>query len=339
MVHLFYIESYFHLLVVDQIIRVKEISLDDCFFVTERGVQLPECYRDHLLYDGNSEGLFSRIKHYYSRKLNLKDYYGKEICAYQPFQFYFPSKCYFAKYVFFEEGFSAYSSRQIPKEGRRNKRSITKEWIVRLMLPFARKNVKGIVGGISCESNNPFETTLYRLSDNAYKGLEGEKSIKLETVKAVNKPFEPSVIKDSMVVVMDRLTAQGRPFDDKVYLDVLMKAIEDCHDQKRKMYVKLHPADSRNKDASERIMVRLSTYSPELITENLENLAVCNQNNVFLGSNSTVLYYAPILGDSNKSVSFARMLAQKDEKYRTFLANWGGTESFCELFGKEVECL
>lgn len=339
MIHLFYIESFFHLLVADQIIRAKEIPLDDCVFATERGVKLPECYSDHLLYDGNSEGLFSRIKHYYSGKLDLKDYCGKEICAYLPFQFYFPSKCFFTKYVFFEEGFSAYSPRQIPKEGRRNRRSITKEWIVRLMLPFASKNVKGIVGGISCDSNHPFDTTLYRLSDKAYIGLEDEGSIILETVKAANRPFESSLIKDAMVVVMDRLTAQGRPFDDNYYLGVLAEAIKKCYNPKWKMYVKLHPADSKNKEASKRILECLSSYSPELITENLENLAVCNQNNVFLGSNSTVLYYAPILGDSNKSVSFVRMLAQKDEQYRLFLENWGGTEAFCELFSNKVECL
>lgn len=339
MIHLFYIESYFHLLVVDQIIRAKELPFADCYFVTERGTKLPECYLEHQIYDGNTEDLFSRIKHHYSGELNLKELYGKEICAYLPFQFYFPSKRYFAKYVFFEEGFSAYSPRQIPEKGRRSRRSVTKEWIIKLTMPFARKNVKGIVGGISCDSNRPFETILYRLSDEAYRGLGHEKSITLETIKAVNRPFERSEINNAMVVVMDRLTSQGRPFDDKEYLDVLADAIRKCYDSKRKMYVKLHPADSRNKEASERIMECLSPYSPVLITENLENLAVCNQGNMFFGSNSTVLYYAPILGDSNKSVSFARMLSQKDEQYCSFLANWGGTEEFCKLFGKEVECL
>lgn len=339
MIHLFYIESYFHLLVVDQIIRAKELPFADCYFVTERGTKLPECYRDHLVYEGTKDGLFSRIKHFYCGKLNLKKFYGKEVYAYLPFQFYFPSKRYFAKYVFFEEGFSAYSPRQIPEKGRRSKRSVIKEWLIRLTLSFAQRNVKGVVGGISCDSNRPFETTLYRLSDEAYRGLKDEKCIKLETVKAVNRPFEPSEIKDAMVVVMDRLTSQGRPFDDKVYLDVLADAIRKCYDAKRKMYVKLHPADSRNKEASERILACLAPYSPVMISENLENLAVCNQNNLFLGSNSTVLYYVPILGSSNKSVSFARMLAQKDEQYRSFLLNWGGTEAFCELFGKEVECI
>lgn len=339
MLNLFFIESYFHLLVVDKIIREKGLHSEDCYFVTERGTKLPNCYSDRVLYDGTTEGLFTRIKQFYIGKLNLKEFYKKEICAYIPFQFYFPSKRYFTKYEFFEEGFSAYSHQKLPISGRRNRRSIMKELILRLMLPFASNNVKGLVGGISCDSNYPFDTTLYRLSDEAYTGLEDEEIIKLETVKTANQPFESSRIKDAIVIVMDRLTAQGRPFDDRIYLEVLSEAVKRCYNPKRKMYVKLHPADSRNKEASVRIMEYLSYYSPELITENLENLAACNQNNVFLGSNSTVLYYAPILGNSNKSMSFARILAQKDEKYRLFLANWGGTEAFCELFEEEVECM
>lgn len=339
MIHLFYIESYFHLLVVDQIIRAKALSLDECYFVTERGTKLPEIYREHLVYDGTREGLFSRIKHYYGGKLKLNMFKKKEIFAYLPFQFYFPTKLYFAKYVFFEEGFSAYSSRQLPETDRKNKHSIIKEWIIRLTLPFARKNVKGIVGGISCVSNRPFKTTLYRLSDEAYYCLEDKKELTLETVKAPNRPFVPSVIKNSMIVVMDRLTAQGRPFDDKVYLEVLHQTIEKICDPQMKMYVKLHPADSNNNEASNRIIKTLSLFSPELITDNLENLAVCNQNNLFLGSNSTILFYAPILGNSNHSISFARQLAERDPKYLTFLQKWGTGGRFYELFSRRVKCL
>lgn len=340
MIHLFYIESYFHLLVVDQIIHTKQLPLDDCRFITERGTRLPEHYQGRLLYDGSKTGLKERINLYYHGNLDWNNYNKQEICAYLPFQFFFPSHRYFAKYCFFEEGFSAYSPRVITKESKRSRRGLFKGVFVDLLLPYAKNNAKGLIAGVSCDTIRPLNTTLYRLSDDAYKGLEGNKFLSLETL-GVNyrNPFSKSEIKKSVVVVADRISSKGRPFDDGTYLDALHVAMEKVQVAGRALYVKLHPADFKNEDAKQKVRQTLSSYNPIFITENLENLAVCNNGNLFVGTNSTALYYAPILGDTNESVSFARLLAAKDAQYRAFLQGWGGTEKFCELFGKKVKCL
>lgn len=340
MVHLFYIESHFHVLVVDQIIQSNSLGLDECYFVTERGTVLPERYRNHLVYDGTTKSLFTRIRQYYSGQLKLKQLSKEKICAYMPFQFFFPSKRYFNKYMFFEEGFSAYSLRTIASYDERSGKRFVKRLIICLSLPFARKNTKGLIAGIFNDGIKPFETTLYRLSDDAYKGMENVKGIDVETIQINNnKPFVSSEIRNAMVVVMDRLSPKGRPFDDVIYLKVLVEALNKCYDSSRKMYVKLHPSDYKNEAAKERIELLLSAFHPVLFDESLENLAICNQNNTFFGSNSTVLYYAPILGSSNKSISFSRILAEKDETYRRFLNNWSRTEGFIKLFKKQVEIL
>ena len=341
MIHLFYVESYFHLLVADQIINTKQLSIADCRFVTERGTVLPERYANGLLYDGSKTGFKDRIKFYYKEGRKWKDLYaGEEICAYLPFQFFFPSRRYFAKYCFFEEGFSAYSPRNIVSEPSRRRKGFLKGILIDFLLPFSNKNVKGLVAGVSCDSVRPINTRLYRLSDDAYKGIDLKTSLSVETVGTkFLRPFSQSDIKNSVVVVADRISSKGRPFDDETYLKVLQKVINDIAVGNKAVYIKLHPADHKNDEAKQRVLSALSSHNPLFITENLENLAVCNNNNLFVGSNSTVLYYAPILGDTNRSVSFAKRLADNDELYRSFLKGWGGTEEFCKLFGKQVKCI
>lgn len=341
MINLFYVESFFHLLVVEQIIETKKISLDSCYFITERGTALPKQYLGRLLYDGSNTGIVDRIKLYYKRQLKLKSRLGKEeICAYLPFQYYVPSKRYFAKYFFYEEGFSAYGQRVFVADKERRKKGILKRLLITLTLPFADKTVKGIIAGVTCDSIQLFKTELYRLSDDAYKELEGHRLIEVKTIGI--KYMEPSFSSDiynSVIVVADRISSQGRPFDEEKYLRLLKKTISKVYKEPKPLYVKLHPADFKNKDASKRVLESLSEFSPTIIEDNLENLAICNQNNTFVGTNSTVLYYAPILGDSNTSISFARLLSETDSKYEEFLQGWGGVVKFIELFSNQVKCL
>lgn len=341
MINLFYVESYFHLLVVDQIIEAKNISLESCYFITERGTALPKRYQERLLYDGSKIGLVDRIKLYYKRQLKLKSKLGnEEISAYIPFQYYIPSKRYFTKYFFFEEGFSAYGQRAFVDDKYRMKKGLLKRLLISLVLPFASKEIKGIIAGVTCDSTHLFKTELYRLSENAYKELEGHRLIEVKTIGVTYRgPSFSSDIHNSMIVVADRISSQGRPFDEEIYLSLLKNVISKIYQDTKPLYVKLHPADFKNKDASKRVLDLLSEYSPTIIEDNLENLSICNQKNTFVGTNSTVLYYAPILGDSNKSISFARLLAEKDSKYEEFLQGWGGVDKFIMLFSNQVNCL
>lgn len=340
-VSIFFIESYFHLLVADQIIKSKKLSIETCFFITERGTQLPLSYYNHLIYDGSKTGILTRVKLYYKNKALWSRLFAKqEITVFLPFQYYFPSKLYFAKYCFFEEGFSAYANRSLPREKLSRKAGIIKELISGITLPFATKNIKGIVSGITNDTNKPCQSTIFRLSDYAYKGLNGIENIDLETITIDNsKPFSKSDIYDSLVVVLDRLSANGRPFDDKKYLDILYSTLHQTYNYNKKMFVKMHPADYKSECESKRVLDKLACFSPELINENLENLAICNNSNTFIGTNSTILYYAPILGNSNKSISFARLLAKEDAHYSAFLNAWGGVEEFCKIFSNQVKCL
>ncbi len=342
MINLFYIESYFHLLVVDQIINVNKLPIESCFFVTERGVILPKRYEKRLLYDGAQSGLLKRVELYYKKRKILKNEFGrKEICAYIPFQYFFPSKLYFTEYRFFEEGFSAYYPKEFVEDKARRRRGFLKSLFVSLLLPFSSKLIKGLISGISCDSSQLIKTKLYRLSDDAYKSLDKNSYFDVETIGIKYRDSSIySEIHDAIVIVADRISSQGRPFFIENYLFILKQTVEILHkDLKRPLYVKLHPADYKNGSSKKIILEELSQYKPVLITENLENLAIANYDNVFVGTNSTVLYYAPILGDSNRSISFARQLAEKDTKYAEFLNGWGGIEKFIKILSNQVECL
>ena len=340
-IHVFFVLSHFHLLVVEQIIRTKSIKTEDCYFIIGRGLVIPGKYHDRVLYDITINSLYHRILMYY--KFGRRRWRGMashSICAYIPFQYSFPFKRFFSKYVFFEEGFSAYWSKEMSYDNHISKSTCMKYIIISCMIPFANDNIKGIIAGLNYDTKQPFPCTLLRLSPEAYHVIEGIPEVNIETLKMdCSNTFKDYDVRDSLILVMDRLSNQGRPFDDNNYLEILKSTISDLKFDKKTIIVKLHPADSNNNGAKERIQNELLDFNISIITYSLEELAISNQHNFFLGTNSTILYYAPLLGDTNKSISFSRLLANKDEKYRDFLSNWGGVDKFCELFGKEVECL
>lgn len=340
--HLFYVESNFHLILAENFINDIGIEVSDVLFVTHRGVQLPSIYRDRLLYDGTLSQFRQRVQLY---RENRNYYKGllkrKKVISYSPFQFLFPAIRFFSEYHLIEEGFSAYGVLSDIDNSRALRYELFKALYINLAFPFVSRNIKGFLMGISFSSKKTTRPTKLLVSNvNAYDNYCWGKWVEKQIVP-IRGVMKGSIIGQN-ILVMDRLSKKGRPFDDNVYLCVLKDVINTLGLDKQVLLVKLHPADLASEN---NVKSRLSSWfhdigiMPNYINDNLEELALSNNNNTFIGTNSTSLYYAPIFGRTNKAISFARLLANEDKQYALFLERWGGTETFCDLFSKEVKCL
>jgi hypothetical protein len=306
-------------------------------------VKLPSRYEGRLLYDGTESKFKDRVLLY---KKNRRHYHAlldnQKIISYSPFQFLFPSVYYFSKYNLIEEGFSAYSIHKEISNKKGKMYELFKSLYIGLLFPFASKNIKGFLMGISYSSRKSNRSSkLFVSSIDAYGNYNYGEKVEKRLVPICGGDMRKDIT-GQRILVMDRLNKKGRPFDDKVYLSVLKEALlrigyTDCD-----MLVKLHPADILlGQDNENRIIDVLEELNikSKFINDNLEELALSNAGNSFIGTNSTSLYYAPIFGSTNKSISFSRLLAKVDEQYSQFLEGWGGTEKFCEIFSKQVNCL
>jgi hypothetical protein len=148
-------------------------------------------------------------------------------------------------------------------------------------------------------------------------------------------------IANSNVLVLDRFSAEGRPYALNNYIDSLRETFSKVNLSEKPLYVKLHPADGNNEEIKRTVGELLSSYVSDYsyYEDSLEDIALNDNNNTFIGSNSTVLFYAPVWGRTNRAVSFVRILAEKDNDYKSFLMRWGGVEAFCRLFSNNVVCL
>lgn len=335
-IHLFYIGSYLHLIVADGIITMKQLPLEDVFFVTYRGVKLPSCYADNLLYD-ESKTRSSRfvIKNFFWLKRLLK---GKKVCGYFPFQGQFPVMKYYDRYIFFEEGLSAYESSM--EYSRCNKEVFFKVLLKKILLyPFLGRKINGILNGRLNGSPFPIECTLVGLSDQSYKNVVID-NCGHETIQVSRRPLNKSSIHDSVIIVMDSTHATDRMESVDNYLTILSDVIKGIDINSRKVYLKLHPDNFKDMDAAlELIKKYLGFLNFNVIDESLEDIALCNQNNLFIGTHSTALFYAPIFGDTNRAISFSRIYANRDAVYAKWLLPWGGIEGFLSLFKQHIECL
>lgn len=340
--HLFYVESNFHLILAESIIAANMISPSKVLFVTHRGVKLSSVYKNRLLYDGTNSHFKDRVQMY----KNNKKYYSellanKRIYSYLPFQFLFPAIHYYFSYNLLEEGFSAYSVSRIMNNRKGLKYELFKALYINLLFPFANKNIKGFLMGVSASSHRSLKkTTLYVSNREAYNNYKFGGKVEKQVVSIISN--QQSSIRGQKILVMDRLSKKGRPFDDKTYLLVLKEVFSKLNLNNQNILVKLHPADvSSDINSRERVSKTFGELGiiPMFINDNLEELALSNNNNIFIGTNSTILYYAPIFGKTNKSISFSRILADADKQYSQFLERWGGCVAFCNIFSKQVECL
>ena len=341
--HIFYVESYFHLLLAESYIADEGIDASHVFFVTHRGVKLPPCYKERLLYDGTESQFKDRVKMYRKdRKRYQVLFRNKRVCSYSPFQFFFPRVRFFEEYNLIEEGFSAYF---IPREISGKKAlgyELFKALSISVLFPFASKNIKGFLMGISYSSPKASRPTKLLVSNGeAYGKYDFGKWVKKQIVP-VTLLADRTTIRERTILVMDRLSKKGRPFDDSTYLSVLKGVLARLGLGHQNLLVKLHPADlSIEKEVKDRVYTILVEMgiTPTFVEDNLEELALSDNSIIFIGTNSTSLFYAPIFGRTNRSISFARILAKADKQYAQFLENWGGTERFCEIFSRQVECL
>lgn len=341
--YLFYVESNFHLLLSLSYISSINLSKEDVLFVTHRGVVLPKEYSDRLLYDGTECRFKERITTYNQNKKRIKKLLcNRNVVAFSPFQFRFPICTFFRDYGFIEEGFSAYMCNVRHAGIRERVGEFVKLSIVNLLFPFAPRNVKGYVMGVSYSKNSSRKRKEIVVSHEAAYSLKKYTPYLRKIVVPIHTvESQQTEIKNSVIIIMDRLNSFGRPFDRNNYLAVLKNVIKELELYCRKTYIKMHPSDFKHPES---VDVAREFFSKNgipfmMANYNLESIALSNNNNTFIGANSTILYYAPIFGNTNKSISFSKLLASVDESYSAFLEGWGGTEKFCELFAKQVTIL
>jgi hypothetical protein len=177
------------------------------------------------------------------------------------------------------------------------------------------------------------------LTKESYMNVTIEKC-KREIVDFSEKPLNMSSIKDSVIIVMDSTRASDRMDSADGYLRILSNVLKKLKFESRKVYLKLHPDNFRDMEvALDMIRKHIDFIDFSVIDESLENIAQSNQNNIFIGNNSTILFYAPILGSSNKSISFMRIQAEQDKLYMKSLQRWGGVEGYISIFKDKIEFL
>lgn len=340
--YLFNIASNFHLLLALSYIRYKRIDAEDTLFITYRGVRLPGVIRDRLLFDSSSTTFMGRWKFFLMEKDRIKKQInGKNIVSFSPYQFFHPLKRYFHEYSFIEEGFSAYTNKKHVSTAKGILKELFKIVFINLRFPFQSKNVKGFLLGIDYSYKVSRNYEIIVCSDDAFCRCVQDKYMR-KCVIPIASDFKTEYrIMNSIIIVMDRITPAGRPFDKDNYFSVLKKILITIDHINTPLYVKMHPSDYGSKKSKDelRCLFQSVGINAMFIDGNLEIIALSDNNNTFIGTNSTILYYAPIFGKSNSSISFARLLAQKDTSYTSFLDGWGGVDVFCELFSKQVKCL
>lgn len=336
-IYLFYIGSYSHLIVSDAIINEKHLPLGKVLFVTYRGVKLPKCYEGNLLYDETNIG--SRVKFFFKNYRRFKLLTRKKIVrAYLPFQQEFPVFKLFDEYYFFEEGLSAYDT-SLNFSVFNRKRFLKLTFKQHLLALFFDKNMRGLYNGITNGSPFSFECTLVGLTKESYKNILLD-NCHYEMVQFTGKPLNKSEIKNSVIIVMDSTHASDRMNSADNYLQILSDVLKNYDFKSRDIFLKLHPDNYRDKaEALSLIKKYLNFIEFEEIDESLEDIALSNQNNTFIGNHSTILFYAPIYGNSNESISLARITAERDSTYCKWVKRWGGIDGLINLIQKEVHCL
>lgn len=341
-IYLFNLTSNFHLLLALSYIRYKEIDIRDTLFVTFRGVRLPNRIKDRLLFDSSSTTFMGRWKMFLKEKERIKKLInGKKIISFSPYQYSHPFKRYYHEYNFIEEGFSAYTNKNHKGTAKDVLKEIIKVLFINLRFPFQSKNVKGFLIGsdFSFKASHGYEIIV--CSDDAFSRSVNDGYMRKCVVPISPELRGKAVVKGSFIVVMDRISPTGRPFDKNNYLKVLNETLITLGLPHTHLYVKMHPSDFGNRDITDEVKTFFNSAGIDAIftDDNLESIALTDSNNTFIGTNSTILYYAPVFGKSNSSISFARKLAHVDDDYSAFLNGWGGVDEFCELFSKKVQCL
>lgn len=340
--HLFFIYSDFHYVICKSIILSNNLKKKDCFFVCGRGMTVEGEDTEVPFPMEDFGNFFEKIIGFARNFRSIHTFFSNcDIVAYIPFSLFFPIDLYVKDVVFFEEGFSSHS-KCIPNPPKKNAREKLKSVIKRFISYIVKKDVQGYFSLYQSVDVKPvYNTRLYVCSDSSYEPCnypQLEKII-LKIPQIDNEKY--SIPFGSYFVVLDRLSNIYRCYSLDNYFRCVNRIANLCKSNGvNEIWTKLHPVDWKLNDAKiivEKKFIR-NGIRVKWYNGRLEMMAMQNKNITFLGTNSTILYYAPILGNSNKSISFCRYLASIDLRYRKFLQLFGGTDEFIEIFSKNVEC-
>ena len=342
--HLFLVCSDFQYVICKSIIRENALKTEDCFFVSRRGVKLE---KEDLTYPFPYEGGFW---YYMLHRREVNSFFaGKDISVYVPFRGSFFSK-YVHKMNYFEEGLSIFrDSIKISKgisDGKNGKgfvcqvishlKSILKKILIKEEALFF------VDGFYSDREAEPLENSfLYGCSPYALKQWSHPLLEKRILNIGIEPPIKYDVKEGSYFVVLERFSSSN--FYDlenyKICLRTIFSYLEKWGVEE--IWTKFHPADYKNEHAMEEFEKCREGFNLKVhfFDGRLELLALQNINIHFIAENSTILYYAPVLGSTNKSISFVKLMYKLDERYKGLISQYGGMERFVDFFSKNVECL
>lgn len=343
--HIFYIRSDFQYLICRGIISKERLQRDDCFFIVDRGVKLFEEDNYFPFYQKDHFPSFKeRINTYFKHLRSFHSFFKRsKVVLYAPFSGGFP-QCRFSEVYFYEEGFSSFAkSRKNEADNGQYKSEQQRYRFLKMLLPFASKGSKAFLLGIGAFKETPlYSTKLYITDDDSYSTVTFPEVKKTLVDLNTEMKFGYDIPRHCYVFVLDRFSTFGRPFsldNYKLCVQNILRTI--IPDSVREIWVKYHPADYGYDDANDIMKEMFQSFEGTIhyFDGKLEYLAAQNNGIRFIGSNSTILYYSSILGETNKAYSFSKMLASLDADYREFMMQWGGMDSFVSLFSKRVECL
>lgn len=343
--HIFFVQSDFHYMICRSIIKENGLKEADCYFVCKRGIQVEKGIQTYPFpIDGG-------LKYYLLHRKEIDTFYkGCEVTTYTPFRFLFPKKKYIKDVVFFEEGLSSYRLKEeVIKELHANdkykklKKNI--KYLLRpIIMSLVNKYSRGFVAGLfdNNEISPLYQTTIYVCSPQAYEywdhPLLNRNLLKID----VDKSEKYDVPKGSFFLVLERFSG-NQTYTHDSYMRCVRAMIEYCVDHNMtEVWTKFHPADWNNKEkALQELNYCAKGFNVKFhfFDGHLEYLALQDDGLCFISISSTILYYAPILGKTNKSVSFVRYLYGIDDNFKKYIQLYGDIDRFVEFFSEEVECL
>lgn len=341
--HVFFVQSDFHYMICCSIIKQNRLELNSCYFVCRRGVKIEDRMQ---LYPFPFEG---GLKNYLLNRKSVGAFYKDcDVTIYTPFRFLFPRRVYAKDSVFFEEGLSSYRLKEEVVRKMRHSviqhlKRILKYLYCTLVMSVLKKDVRAYVAGMfdNTEIDPLHTTTIYTCSPNAYADWNSQLLRKKVLTSFVNTVEHYDVPPKSFFLVLDRF-ASSAIYSHDAYMKCVRAMLNYCSDNHiNEVWTKFHPADWQNESAKHDLeeCAKGLNIKFKFFEGHLEYLAVQNLGIKFISIGSTILFYAPILGNTNSSVSFVRFLYDIDDKYKSYIGLYGGIDSFICFFSEQVECL
>lgn len=340
--HLFYVQSDFHYLICRSIMKRNGLKAENCYFVCHRNVRVDD---DVRLYPFPIEG---GLSYYFHHRKDIDSFFDNaDIYTYTPFRGLFPKRKSANDNFFFEDGLASYRL----KENVIKKRLSTEEsgsenpvkkLLKRIMTRLVKKDSRFFLTGWFHEDvvDPQRRTLLYVCSSQAYAEWAHPFLDRIVLKMEANITEKYNVPRGSYFLVLDRFS-NGCVYDVENYKKCVRMMLDYCvNRQVKEIWAKFHPADWNNKNVMKELeeSAKGADISIKLFDGRLEYLAMQNINIHFISLNSTILFYAPVLGNTNRSVSFVRYMYEADDKYKSFIHLYGGIERFVEMFSENVEC-